>query len=54
MLKEGNRKKNPDPLRVLITGHAGTGKSNLIKAIQYESMRLLSTVCHHPDNLCLC
>lgn len=37
-----------------MTGGAGTGKSHLIKAIQYEAMRLLSpTVCRHPDNICV-
>ena len=44
--------KNPDPLHVFVTGGAGTRKSNLIKAVQYEATRLLSTVCRHPDNVC--
>ncbi|XP_067257297.1 uncharacterized protein [Chanodichthys erythropterus] len=41
--------ENPDPFHVFISGPGGVGKSVLIKAIYYETSRILSRLTENPD-----
>ncbi len=43
--------KNPDAFQVFLTGGAGTGKSLLVKCVEYEATRILGSMMKNPDDV---
>ena len=48
--KRGDGKVKPDPIRMIIHGGAGVGKSMIIKTASLHAERILRKAGHHPNH----